>query len=94
MNDLVHAKLKEIVNLQNFIKEISYIINQNVEKFIILMNIFCLLLFFSYCLKKSFFLHNLRLLFSAREKVINNFKSRLFRTINLDKIQYANQHRN
>ena len=32
------------------------------------------------------FLNNLVLLFSAREKVLNNFKSRLFVIKNLDKI--------
>ena len=37
-------------------------------------------------LEKKSFLNNLGLLFSAREKVFNNFKSRLFPVKNLDKI--------
>ena len=36
-------------------------------------------------MKKSIFLNSLRLLFSAREKVINSFKSRLFQIKKLDK---------
>ena len=41
-------------------------------------------------LKKSF-LNNLGLLFSAREPVLNNFKSRLFLVKNLDKIPTREQ---
>ena len=37
-------------------------------------------------MKKSFFKKSLGLLFSAREKVLNNFKNRLFPKKNLDKI--------
>ena len=37
-------------------------------------------------MKKNIFLNNLGLLFSATEKVLNNFKSRLFPIKNLDKI--------
>ena len=37
-------------------------------------------------LKKTLFLNDLGLLFSAREKVLNSFKSRLFPIKNLDKI--------
>ena len=37
-------------------------------------------------MKKSIFLNNLGLLLSAREKVLNSFKSRLFPIKNLDKI--------
>ena len=37
-------------------------------------------------MERSFFSSNLGLLFNAREKVINNFKSRLFPIRNLDKI--------
>ena len=37
-------------------------------------------------LEKKSFLNNLGLLFSAREKVLNNFKNRLFPIKNLDKI--------
>ena len=37
--------------------------------------------------EKNFFFNNLGLLFSARERFLNNFKSRLFATKNLDKIQ-------
>ena len=48
MNGLVHAKLKEIKKsliCKILLKRISYIINQNVEKYLFLMNIPCLLLF-------------------------------------------------
>ena len=37
-------------------------------------------------IKKNFFKNYLGLLFSAREKVVNNFKSRLFPIKNLDKV--------
>ena len=37
-------------------------------------------------LEKNSFYNNLELLFSAREKVLNSFKSRLFPIKNLDKI--------
>ena len=37
-------------------------------------------------LEKKYFLNNLELLFSTREKVLNSFKSRLFPITNLDKI--------
>ena len=37
-------------------------------------------------LEKKSFLNNLGLLFSTREQVLNNFKSRLFPKIDLDKI--------
>ena len=37
-------------------------------------------------MERSFFSSNLGLLFNAREKVLNNFKSRLFPIKNLDKI--------
>ena len=37
--------------------------------------------------KNFFFFNNLGLLFSARERFLKNFKSRLFATKNLDKIQ-------
>ena len=37
-------------------------------------------------LEKKYFLNNLGLLFSAREKLLNSFKSRLFLIKNLDKI--------
>ena len=39
MNHLVRAKLKKSLICKILLKEMSYIINQNVEKFIILMNI-------------------------------------------------------
>ena len=45
MNDLICAKLKEIVNFQDIIKtnELNY--KSNIEKFIVLVNILYLLLF-------------------------------------------------
>ena len=50
MNDLICAKFKKIVNLQDIIKtdEMSNIIYQNVEKFINLVNILCFLFFKKY----------------------------------------------
>ena len=48
MNDLVPAKLKEIINLQNFLKRMSYSVNENVEKSIVLVNILCALFFKRY----------------------------------------------
>ena len=45
MNDLIRVKLKEIVKLQDIFKDI---INQNVEKLIMLVNIHCLLFFKGY----------------------------------------------
>ena len=39
LNHLVRAKLKKSLICKILLKEMSYIINQNVEKFIILMNI-------------------------------------------------------
>ena len=39
MNDLIRPKLKEIVNLKDIIKTDEHIMNQNVEKFIIFLNI-------------------------------------------------------
>ena len=42
MNDVVGAKLKKSLICKILLKQMSYIINQNVEKFIILMNILCL----------------------------------------------------
>ena len=44
MNDFIRINLTEIVNLQ-VLKQIIYIINQKVEKFLILVNILCLLFF-------------------------------------------------
>ena len=93
----------------------SYIINQNVEKVTIFMNIFayCFLrdiheghLSLKYSddeqsnfapklknldksketIEREFFKNNLGLLFSAKEKVLNKFKSRLFPIKNFDKI--------
>ena len=43
MNDLIRAKLKEIVNLQYIIKKENQNISQSVEKLIILANIHYLL---------------------------------------------------
>ena len=45
MNDLICAKLKEIINFQDIIKtnELNY--KSNIEKFIVLVNILYLLLF-------------------------------------------------
>ena len=43
MNDLVSAKLKEIISLQNIIKTDELHYKSNIEKFIILVNILCLL---------------------------------------------------
>ena len=37
-------------------------------------------------IEKEFFLNNTRLFFSAREKVINNFKSRLFPVKKVEKL--------
>ena len=45
MNDLISVKLKEIANLQDILNQMSNIINQNTEKFLILVNILCLLCF-------------------------------------------------
>ena len=42
INDLVRAKLKKLLIGKILLKHISHILNQNVEKFIILMNL-CLL---------------------------------------------------
>ena len=42
MNDLISAKLKEIVELQDIIQKDD----QNAEKLITLVNIYCLLFFF------------------------------------------------
>ena len=39
MNDMIRHKLKEIVNLKDIIKTDEHIINQNVEKFLIFLNI-------------------------------------------------------
>ena len=39
MNDMIRPKLKEIVNLKDIIKTDEHITNQNVEKFIIFLNI-------------------------------------------------------
>ena len=44
--------------------------------------------------EKKYFLNNLGLLFSAREKFLERFKSRLFPIKNLIKFQYVNQHQN
>ena len=41
---------------------------------------------------KNNFLSNLGLLFNAREKVLNNFKSRLFSIKNLDKFKHVKLH--
>ena len=43
MNDLICAKLKEIGNLQDIVKQISYIIKHNVKKFVIIVDMFYLL---------------------------------------------------
>ena len=43
MNDLVRFKLKKLLICKMLLKQISYIINQNVKKFIILIT------FFAYC---------------------------------------------
>ena len=43
MNDLICAKLKEIGNLQDIVKQISYIVKSNVKKFVIILDIFYLL---------------------------------------------------
>ena len=42
-------------------------------------------------LDKKYFLNNLGLLFSAREKILNSFKNRLLPIKNLDKYQHVNQ---
>ena len=43
MNDVVGAKLKKSLICKILLKQMSYIINQNVEKFIILMHVFLVL---------------------------------------------------
>ena len=43
MTDLICAKLKEIGNLQDIVKQISYIVKSNVKKFVIKLDIFYLL---------------------------------------------------
>ena len=115
MNDLIRAKLKEIIELQNIIKKDDLNYKSKRGRLIILVN------FTVYCflrdvheghlsierpdnkqsnfanelknfnkgtkpLDKTSFSNNLGLLFSAREKVLNSFKSRLFSIRNLDKI--------
>ena len=56
----------------------SYITNQNVEKSIILVNIFYLLFFMRYIQVKY------TLCFTTSEKFLNNFKNRFFPIKNLE----------
>ena len=116
MNDLIHAKLREIIEFQDIIKkdDLNYkskgrktynfskysltIVflkdlhegNLSIEKADIEQSYFATELKnfdkgIKTLEKKSFF-NNLELLFSARGKVLNSFKSRLFPIKNLDKI--------
>ena len=48
INDLIRAKLKQSLIYKILSKEMSHNINTNVEKFIILVNILCLLFFKKY----------------------------------------------
>ena len=48
LNNLIINKLKEIIKLQDIIKTDNLYYNQNAEKFIILLNILCLLFFKRY----------------------------------------------
>ena len=45
MNNLIRDKFKKTVNLQDIIKKDDLVINQNVVKLIILVNMLCLLFF-------------------------------------------------
>ena len=106
---------KKLLIYKILLKQIIYVINQKVEKFITLKNIFWILFLRNIheghlslndaddeqsnfaaklnnldkgkkTIKKGFFINNLGLLFRDREKVLNNFKTRLFPIKNLHKI--------
>ena len=47
LSDLIIIKLKEIIKFQDILKQILDIISQNMEQFIMLVNILCLFPFLS-----------------------------------------------